>query len=171
MSAPKPFVERFVSVVVEKRRRQHKQWLYTDWQVTGVLPAPTDTGEYRTLIQSETDCDRYLCGPLPLRLYKDGSESYWNNLMGENPSLFVVCRQDEDDADLDPFIATFNYDEIIGFMEVDDKVFSFPIPEELYGWVEEFIVTHYEPHTPKKRKRKNWAQDGEHGAPPSQRRH
>ncbi len=91
--------------------------------------------------------------------------------MGKQPSLFVVCRQDEDDADVEPFIVTFNYDEIIGSMEVDDQVFSFPIPDEMYDWVEEFVVTHYKPQEQKKRKRKNWTKEDPHGAPSAQRQH
>ncbi len=162
---------RFVSVILERRRRTHKQWSYTEWKATGVVPAQADSGEYRTLIHSDKECDRYLCGPMPVCLYKDGGESYWTNLMGKQPSLFVVCRQDEDDADVEPFIVTFNYDEIIGSMEVDDQVFSFPIPDEMYDWVEEFVVTHYKPQEQKKRKRKNWTKEDPHGAPSAQRQH
>ena len=162
---------RYVSVTLERSQRTHKQWSYVEWKAIGVVPAQPADDKYRTLIHSEPGCERYLCGPFPVELYKDGSESYWNNLMAAQPSLFVVCRQDETDGDMNPFIVTFNYDEIIGYMEVDDHVFSFPIPDDLYVWVEKFVVDHYQPHTPKKRKRKNWSQEDEHGAPPAQRQH
>ncbi len=162
---------RYVAVTLERRERSHKQWSYVEWKATAVVPAQADDNKYRTLIHSEAGCERYLCGPLPIHLFKDGSESYWNNLMAAKPALFVVCRKDEDNGDMEPFIVTFNYDEIIGYMEVDDDVFSFPIPDDLYAWVEGFVINNYQPHTPKKRKRKNWTQEDEHGAPPAQRRH
>lgn len=70
---------------------------------------------------------------------------------------------------MEPFIATFNYDEIIGFMEVDDHVFSFPIPDDLYDWVEGYVINNYKPHTLKKRKRKNITEEDHRGTPPAQR--
>lgn len=170
LSKPSNPAQRFVSVVVERRNRRHKQWSYVDWSVTGVMPAPQATAEeYRTLIHSDPESERYLCGPLRLVLYEDGSEGYWGNLTSKQPSMFIVCHKDGEDEPLDPFLVTFNYDEISGYMEVDDPVFSFPIPEELYPWIEEFVVTHYRPSARKKRKRKDWKEDSAHG-PSSARR-
>lgn len=163
--------QRYVAVIMERRNRRHKQWSYVEWRATGVVPAQPVAEGYRTLIHSDPECERYLCGPLPLVLHKDGSESYWSNLTAAQPSLFVVCRQEEDDGSLDPFIVTFNYDEIAGYMEVDDPVFSFPIPGDLYPWIEEFVVTHFVPQERKKRKRKRWKEDSGNGPAPAQRQH
>ena len=41
-------------------------------------------------------------------------------------------------------------------MEADDKVFVAPIPPGIYQTIEHFIVEHYVPDEPRKRKRKNW---------------
>ena len=99
-----------------------------------------------------------------LTLYKDDAESYWNNLMAQSPSLFVVCRDKETahGNELEPFLVTANYDEIIGYQEVDDQVFSVPIPADIYEWLERYIVQNYKPPQRKKRRRANWKEQ-QHG--------
>lgn len=91
-----------------------------------------------------------------LKLHRDEAESYYFNLRGERPSLFVICSDDETGG-LTPFLVTCNYDEATAHMEVEEHVFSLPIPPEVYRWIEQFVVKHYRPsQKKKKRKRENW---------------
>jgi hypothetical protein len=41
-------------------------------------------------------------------------------------------------------------------MEVEEDVFSVPMPAEIYRWVENFVLQHYVPERRKKRKREDW---------------
>lgn len=155
-----------VSVIMERRDKRRGQWAFVEWEAVGVLPAADDgpTALERRLIHSAADCDRFMWPGFQLTLYKDDAESYWNNLMAQSPSLFVVCRDKETahGNELEPFLVTANYDEIIGYQEVDDQVFSVPIPADIYEWLERYIVQNYEPPQRKKRRRANWKEQ-QHG--------
>ena len=161
-----------VSVVMEKREKSRDQWSFTEWKVTGILPASQDeVAGYpdRVLVHEDNNCQRYLWRNFTIELLKDGAESYWNNLMASNPALFVVCRIDEASEDLEPFLVTANYDEIIGYLEVDDQVFSLSIPPEIYQWLERYIVKNYVPPERRKRKRTQWDEKNDQAPPPARR--
>lgn len=162
-----------VSIVMERRERRRAQWSFVEWKAVGVL-----TGEEhlrkaseRLVIHEDDECQRVLWTGFVIQLIKDGAESYWSNLMAEHPSLFVVGRRDEDSDESRPFMVTVNYDEIIGFQEVDDDVFRLPLPQDIYQWVERFVVNNYIPKEKKKRKRSDWSETSHVQAPPGQRRH
>ena len=98
---------------------------------------------------------QFLYTGFTLKLHKDEVESYYFNLMGERPSIFVICSEDES-GQLTPFLATPSYDEATAHTEVEEHVFSLPIPPEVYRWIEQFVLEHYRPTRKKKRKRANW---------------
>lgn len=162
-----------VSVVMERREKQRDRWSYTEWKATGILIGDQLKNRYpeKTLLHEDDECQRYLWTNFVIELVKDGAESYWNNLMASNPALFVVCRDDEDTEELEPFLVTANYDEIIGYLEVEDQVFALEIPPEVYQWLERYIVNNYIPPQRRKRKRTNWNEDSNEQAPPPTRRH
>jgi len=90
-----------------------------------------------------------------VRLHEDEAESYYMNLTAERPSIFVICRQDEGGR-FEPALVTLSYDEASSYMEVEDAVFSVPLPPELYRWMESFVLEHYVPEPKKKRRLENW---------------
>ena len=161
-----------VSILMERREKTRGRWSFTEWKVTGILPATEFSGKSpaKTLVHKDDESQQYLWRNFVIELIKDGAESYWNNLMASTPALFVVCRDDEDSGELTPFLITANYDEIIGYQEVDDQVFALSIPPEIYRWLERFIVNHYIPPQRRKRQRIQWA-DGNEQTPPPARRH
>lgn len=162
-----------VSIVMERRRRQRAQWHFIEWKAVGVLTGEEHLSDavQRRVIHEEEECQRVLWSGFVIRLIKDGAESYWSNLMAEQPSLFVVCRRDEDGAEPKPFLATVNYDEIIGYQEVDDDVFRLPLPPDVYQWLERYVVNNYVPKQTRKRKRTDWSETSHVQAPRGQRRH
>lgn len=162
-----------VSVVMERRDKQRDRWHFVEWKAVGVLTGSehlSDVSERKT-IHDGGGCRRILYTNFRVRLVKDGAESYWSNLMAEHPSLFVVCRRDEDEGEPTPFLVTANYDEIIGYQEVDDDVYRIPLPPDIYQWLERYVVANYTPQQKKKRKRADWSEVSHVQAPPSQRRH
>ena len=162
-----------VSVVMERREKARGRWSFTEWKATAVLIEHQIESRHleKRLLHEDADCQTYLWKNFTIELLKDGAESYWNNLMASNPALFVVCRTDEDTEEVEPFLVTANYDEIIGYLEVDDDVFSVPIPPEIYKWLEQYVVNNYIPQQKRKRRRTNWEDSSNEQAPPPARRH
>ncbi len=128
-------------------------------EVVGVLtrPAPNQAGLRKQRIHADADNEQYLWTGLDLNLHPDASESYYCNLMGEKPSVFVVSRSEQ--GCLQPFLVTLSYDEAASYMEVDESVSAVPMPAEIYRWCEAFVLEHYVPEKKRKRKRDNWKQD------------
>ncbi len=146
-----------VSIVMQREEVKQKRWSFPRWQVLGVVAGEkTSSCEVkRTLIHCDDDRQEYLWRGFTLQLFKDGAESYWYNLIGEKPSLFVVCREDEVGA-MTPMLVTANHDEANAYLEADDTVFSVAMPPEVYHWMEHYVVENYIPEEKKKRKRKQW---------------
>lgn len=162
-----------VSIVMERRLKRRDRWHFVEWKAAGVLTGREHLSEAsgKVVIHEDEECRRILCTNFHIRLVKDGAESYWSNLMARNPSLFIVCRRDETEDEPEPFLVTVNYDEIIGYQEVDDDVHRLPLPAEIYQWLERYVVNNYIPEAKKKRKRADWSETSNVQAPPSRRRH
>ncbi len=149
-----------VSIIMQREMVTHGRWRLPKWQAVGIVAGEqvaADVDE-KILIHSEQGCEQYLWQGYSLTLYKDGAESYWYNLMGKFPSLFVICHAEED-GELVPFSVTANYDEAGAHQESDDTVFSIPIPPEIYQWLEHYVVENYIPQEKKKRKRTRWKEE------------
>lgn len=160
-----------VSVLMERLERKRDKWSFTEWKLTGILPGdcmPSGVPA-RTLVYEDEVSRQYLWSYFDIELIRDGAESYWNNLMASRPALFVVCREDEESGELVPFLVTANYDDIIGYQEVDDQVFSLSIPPDIYRWLERFVVNNYVPPQRRKRKRVKWSDEKEQAPPPARR--
>ena len=93
-----------------------------------------------------------------IELFADEAESYYANLSGNHPGVFVVCEQEEDD-ELRPLLTTLSYDEMASYIEVDTPVFDLPIPPPIYEWVEAWVLENYQPQQKKKRTRQKWADE------------
>lgn len=157
-----------VSVILQRRPFQHGPWSLPRWELVGVVAGEAIAGEggiSRRVIRSDEHSEQYLWTGFKVELHKDSAESYWYNLVGKTPSLFVICRSDpENESELLPYAVSANHDEAGAHMEADDTVFSAPMPPEVYQWLERYVVANYVPQEPHKRKRKRWADkagDGE----------
>ena len=144
-----------VSVIISWQPVEGNRWVTERWRALGVVAGVSDAGVSRSLIHSSDSERQYLWNGFTLSLYKDDTESYYSNLRGAKPSVFVICRQDEE-SEMVPFLVTVSYDEAASYMEVDDQVYSVPFPPEIYVWLEQYVVQNYVPQQKKKRKRKRW---------------
>jgi hypothetical protein len=151
-----------VSVIVTHHGVKGNAWVAGRWDVAGAVAGRIDDTVGRKLIHDDGEVRQYLCSGLRVELYRDDAESYYYNLMGERPSLFVICRQEAGEA-LRPVLLTLSYDETVSYMEVDDAVYSVPMPPDIYRWVEKFVLTHYVPEKKKKRKRDDWKEAADNG--------
>ncbi len=153
-TAQRPRTQFPVSVILERVPVTGNRWLSERWQAVGVVAGEHVSGAAVscTPINTEGETPRYLWRGFQVELFKDEAESYYFNLLAQNPSIFVVCRQDEEGV-VAPFLVTVSYDAAGAHMETDDIVFSVPMPPEIYLWVERYVLDHYVPEKKRKRKR------------------
>ncbi|MEJ2685727.1 MAG: DUF3305 domain-containing protein [Gammaproteobacteria bacterium] len=146
-----------VAVVLQREVAVSGRWRVPRWKLLdvvageGIAAGPGEAAE-------RDAADRVVWGGLSLRLYRDSAESYWYNLVGNTPSLFVVLQQDDDDA-LVPVAVTANYDEAGAHLEGDDTVLSVPMSASIYGWLEKYVRENYRPQPARKRTRKPWIEE------------
>ena len=146
-----------VSAVMECTQVQHGLWRTPVWKLVGFVAGRTTAGDsaQRLRVHSDAQREQWLWTGLSLALYRDCAESYWYNLVGRCPSLFLICREDAS-GELVPFTVSADYDQAGAHMEADDQVFSAALPPELHLQLEKFVMQHYRPQPPGKRKRANW---------------
>jgi len=146
-----------VAVLLQKKIVQGKGWSVPEWNLVGVLGGEHSVGDVSEPVLVRDDDDQYLWGGYRLNLYLDSCESYWHNLTGELPSLFVICTETEGGG-MQPLIVTADGLEASASTEGDDKVFRASIPPDIYLRIEKFVVDNYVPRERKKRKRQNWTE-------------
>jgi hypothetical protein len=155
---------------MERRLAHSGPWSAYQWDCVAVV-CGEDTVEHApgvTLVSESHGRTRFMWSGMTINLYKDGCESYWYNLLSETPRLFVICFNDETAEDesmaVAPALVSANQDEANAHMESEDLVFSVPMPRQVIDRVERFVVAQYEPVIKKKRKRRDWAEEGERHA-------
>ena len=161
---PTPLVSIPVAVVLARKEISRSGWKMVSWEGEAVLAGERfAAGEARRLSMGEAGGKhRYMWDGLRLELYRDAAETYWYNLTGARPSLFIICSEEPGD-DLLPVGVTADHDESTSAEEADYKVFAVPVPPEVIGRIEEFVMTHFKPEERKrKRKRENWSGEEQH---------
>ena len=146
-----------VAVLVEYQVVHDNRWIDGRWVVTGVVAAEphTDADMHCKLVHSNDAGKQYLWKGLSIELHKDDAESFYCNLMSDNPGVFVICDE-EQDGPLQPSIVTLSYSEATTYMETDQRVERVEMPAELYRWLEQYVLANYVPEKKKKRKRVDW---------------
>ncbi len=153
-----------VSVVLQKRMIEGKFWSVPSWSLEAVLVGHEISGDVagEPLHQNDESGEQgrsfYLWGGYTVTLYKDACERYWHALIGDQPLVYVVLREDEADNTIEPALVTIDYDEATAHSETDAEVLTAEIPGELYRLMERYVMQHYRPEGFKKRKRKNWSE-------------
>lgn len=144
-----------VSVIVAQEPVVNSPWVQERWSVLGVVAGEQVAQAHREqkLIRSSPEGKQYLWTGFTLHLFRSTADSYYVNLTGRTPSVYVVGQRDETGA-LTPVLATVEYLEATGYAEADYEVFAVPMPPEIYRWVEAFVLEHYTPEE-KKAKRKH----------------
>lgn len=155
-----------VSVIVAQEPVVNLPWTTERWTVLGIIAGEQmaqthgqqnghgdDANGNHRLIRSGSEGKQYLWPGFALRLLRSEADSYYVNLVGKTPSVYVVGQRDDAGALL-PILTTVEYLEATGYAEADYEVFAVPMPPEIYRWVEAFVLEHYTPDE-KKMKRKH----------------
>lgn len=147
-----------VSIVMQHRIIENNVWLSDQWEAEAVIAGGSNADEIpeKTVSRVGEDEEKYIWVNYQINLFADEAESYYFNIVSDNPCVFVVCRDEEEDGELVPFKVSVNYDEASSFLELEEQVFKVPMPAEIYRWVEAFVVNNYVPVKRKKRKREDW---------------
>ena len=146
-----------VAVLVEYQVIHNNRWVDGRWTVTGVVAGKqlAGAGVRCQLIHSGDETRQYLWSGLSIELHADDAESYYCNLMSDNPGVFVVCNEAQDET-LQTAIVTLSYGEAASYMETDQRVERAAMPADLYRWLEHYVLANYVPGKRKKRKRNDW---------------
>jgi hypothetical protein len=149
-----------VAVIMGRRTISRSGWQVPSWRVVGVVAGDEVPGaEARAVpVHRGDDEEHLLWGGFRVELYRDATEAYWSNLVGQQPSLFVLCEEKEDRS-LEPRFVTADMHEASSATEGQDQVFAAPIPPEVYRQLEQFVVEHHVPEQKHKRKRTDWTAD------------
>ncbi len=141
-----------VTAVMLKQKSKHP-WAEFIWSLAGVIPGLSPS----EFSQLETQGEVYLWPDLSLKLFPLHGDSYYHNLMSEQPKIYLVCNKyDHGITALKPLLITVDSDEAASYMETDEQVLSAHLSVELCQWLERFVLTYYQPEEPKKRRRKQW---------------
>jgi len=146
-----------VAVMVAFQTIHDNRWVDGRWLVTGVVTGmtPGDGGIHSKRVHAGDTGQQYLWSGLHIELHKDEAESYYHNLMSDNPGVFVICNEEPGEP-LQPSIVTLSYDEATSYMETDVRVERAAMPAELYRRLEQYVLENYAPEKKQKRKRDNW---------------
>lgn len=156
-----------VTVVLHKIWRQHRQWRYPDWLVSGVIAADHSAqqvvnsghagvigdgkgsvpADYRKHTDQNGD-EHFVWQGLRFSLYRDGLTSYFLNLHGSRPSLFVLCRDDNENTGLEPITVSADFSDAEAHMETEGTVLTTPLVTPFDVWIADYILQN-KPHLEK----------------------
>lgn len=142
--------DQFAVTAVLLRKPSVNRWLKNSWSLLGTLPGLQQT----TLATASEQGELIYLTELQLKLFKQHCDAYYLNLMSAQPKVYLICS--EDAGELAPMLATVDFDEAASYMETGETVLDAPLADALCVWLEHFVVAHYKPAPPKKRKRRKW---------------
>jgi hypothetical protein len=141
-----------LAVITAREPVTGNAWITERWQVLGVVVGQTSEKLERRQLRSGPEGEQYLWTGLVLRLHKNEVDSYYYNIVGQNPSVYIYCQNDDSDEPR-PRAITADYIDAMSHGEAGNATFSVPMPPEVYRCIEQFVLEHYTPgETKMKRK-------------------
>jgi hypothetical protein len=149
-----------IGIMMVRKLVRRAAWSLPHWEATGVLAGEqfADAQRSRTLAFEAPDLQHYLYRGFRLELFRDAAETYWYNLTGERPSLFVICLK-EDGEELVPTLVTADHEVAQAAVEKDAAAFAVAIPPEIHAEIERVVLENYRPEPPRKRKQHKWLKE------------
>lgn len=150
---PTPVSSFPVAVMMSRKLIRRGSWELPCWEAVGVLSGGefADARRSRALVHDADGVQQFLCRGYKLDLFRDEAETYWWNLTGERPSLFVICEREQGE-ELAPSTVTADHEVAQGAVERDCVAFAVPIPPEIHHEIERVVIEYYRPEPPRKRK-------------------
>ncbi|MEX0304193.1 MAG: DUF3305 domain-containing protein [Leisingera sp.] len=138
--------------IVLRRSRGVTRWASWCWRAVAVLPgaAQADWHEMRR----EDDAVEYHAATLTLELHGAEAEAYHHGLHAEEPSVYVVMREQAGEAPLEVLLVTASPYEAQDYTDSGEEIVEkVPMPSALAAWVWDFVDAFYEEETFVKRRR------------------
>jgi hypothetical protein len=152
-----PFASFPIAVVMERKLIRRSGWALPSWSASGVVSGQQfdDPQRSKTLVHEADDIQQFMFRGFRLEFFRDVAETYWYNLTGERPSLFVICQK-EADGELVPTLVTADHEVAQAAAEKDGEAFAVAIPPDIHAELERLVLEHYRPEPPRKRKQHKW---------------
>ena len=154
-----------VSVILEKRPSTSK-WADAYWTVIGLIVGESEVSDDESdsdndmmLLHSQNGTEQYRYSGLSVTLYRDECESYYHNLMSPNPGCYVITDKETNERPI-PFKVSMSFDEAHSYQEGGKEIYAVEIPNELYLWIEAYVLDNYFPEKKRKRKLNDWKKGG-----------
>lgn len=148
--------------VIMERVPVASRWVSDKWQPAAVVATGTPVtdvdwvpGPPQRLTQTP-DGTQWCFPACAVELHRSEAEGYYLNLSAPQPSVFVMWRFVDDDAEprARPVVVTLSYNEAARMMDGGEQVDAVPMPPALHAWLAPFVAEHYKPE-PKKKARRN----------------
>ena len=148
----KPLKTLPVGVVVERQKAQ-SQWIDYTWRPESVLPGIPDAKPWTILSQTDETALIY-AGAAEIELHPSETTQYRDNLLSEQPVLWVVLRATDLDPPDEVFTVTADGAEGEGLAYTgSDIVETVPMPDQIAETLMSFVSEHHVERVFFKRKR------------------
>ena len=140
--------------VVIRRRPGLTRWAQWSWQAVAVLPHAAQANW--TILSDGVDGTEYHASSPPLELHGADTEAYLHGLTAQEPSIYVVLRQDQESEThpLDVLLVTASPYEAQDYTDSGEElVEKVLMPPVVIGWVKAFVNLYHEHEVFKKRRR------------------
>jgi len=132
-----------VSIVLQRHWRQHGQWRFPQWQLAGLLaqqgPSAAGALTWRNM-QTADDGEYFIWSGLALDLFRDSLQSYYQNLTGAQPSVFVLCHDDHPHTGMAPVSVSADWADAEAHMETDGIVLATALTPPFSGWLAGYVL-------------------------------
>lgn len=150
MSKPESGSTRYPVAVIMERSALKNRWVSEKWEVKGVVHDDAPRGTPSRRIVERAELSQYLYPGHEIRLQRHEAEGYYLNITSPRPKVFVLWRMHEDGAR--PELLSVSYNEGTRWADSGEQVDGVALPAELVEWIGEFVVQHYEPEPPKRKR-------------------
>ena len=134
-----------VGVVVERRRIDHP-WQEWEWKPVGVFVGARAQSDWEVVDEGD-GWTRFHAATLPVELHRRETEAYVLNLETEQPSVYIVMREDDDGETGHPYyisLVTANPYEAQDYLDSGEEIVErVQMPEPVLAWLTHFVDQHH----------------------------
>lgn len=154
-----------LAVLTAREAVHDNPWITERWRVLGVVAGESfGSAREKRVIRSTPESEQCLWIGLSLYLNVSEADSYYYNLIGDNPCVYIFGHRDTS-GEIVPTQVSVEYIEAMAHAETGNEVFSVPMPPEVYRTVEEFVLEHFVPEEPRQSRKRSGKSGGGYREP------
>lgn len=130
-----------IAFCLRSEEKQIGRWTTLSWSIENIELYEQTATNHRdeTALSASVNSTSY---ERTLTLYRDERTDYRFNLSSQDPHLFIVCE--EEDEQLSPLLITAAQSVASSYMDGDYQVLHIQMPLPVQAWMEAFIGRHGE---------------------------